>query len=133
MDVTTFDFGSFEHVDERILVIVINECVVIDGELSRKLVGLIDEQLSQPSILIIDRRNDYSYSGTGMVTLKDSNIPNVAATGIVAYSSISERVADTQVNVMNTRGRSNLNVFSSLDHALTWANELLAKAADTTR
>lgn len=132
MKTTTFDFGCFERVDERILIIVINEGVVIDGELSRKLVGLIDEQLSVPSVLIIDRRNDYSYSGTGMVTLKDSNLPNVAATGIVAYTSISERVADTQVNVMNTMGRSNLNVFSSLDHAMSWANKLLEKTADTT-
>jgi|GEM_PF-1594295 len=131
MKITTFDFGTFEHVDERILVIVINEGVVIDGELSRKLVGFIDEQLSQPSVLVIDRRHDYSYSGTGMVTLKDSNLPNVAATGIVAYTSISERVADTQVNVMNALGRSNLNVFSSLDHALSWANKLLAKVTDT--
>jgi len=132
MKTTTFDFGCFEHVDERILVIVINEGVVIDGKLSRKLVGLIDEQLSQPSVLIIDRRNDYSYSGTGMVTLKDSNLLNVAATGIVVYTSISERVVDTQVNVMNTLGRSNLNVFSSLEHALNWANKLLEKAGNAT-
>ena len=132
MKTTTFDFGCFEHVDERILVIVINEGVVIDGELSRKLVGLIDEQLTEPSILIIDRRNDYSYSGTGMVTMKDSNLPNVAATGIVAYSSITEGVVDTQVNVMNKLGRSNLSVFSSLEHALSWANKLLARAVETT-
>jgi len=131
MKVDTFDFGCFEHVDERTLVIVINEGVVIDGELSRKLVGLIDEALDQPSVLIIDRRNDYSYSGTGLVTLKDSNLPNVAATGIVDYGTIPEGVADTQINVMNRPRRSNLNVFSSLDHALHWASELLAKATDT--
>lgn len=122
MKITTFDFGSFEHVAERILVIAINEGVVVDGDLSRKLVELIDEALEQPSVLIIDRRHDYSYSGTGMVTLKSSKIPNVLATGIVAYSSESERVEDNQVNVMNTQGRSRLSVFSSLERALEWAN-----------
>jgi len=66
MNVTTFDFGYFEHIEERILVTAINEGVVIDGELSKKLVGLIST-----SVLVIDRRNDYSYSGTDMVTLKD--------------------------------------------------------------
>jgi len=126
MKIDTFDFGCFEHVDERTLVIVINEGVVIDGELSHKLVGLIDEALVQPSVLVIDRRNDYSYSGTGMVTLKSSKLPNVIATGIVASSSISERVADNQVNVMNARGHSNLNVFSSLEYGLSWAKEVLA-------
>jgi len=126
MKIDTFDFGCFEHADEQTLIIVINEGVVIDGELSRKLIGLIDEKLTQPSVLLIDRRNDYSYSGTGMVTLKGSKLPNVIATGIVAYSSISAGVADSQVNVMNARGRSNLNVFSSLEHGLSWAKEVLA-------
>lgn len=131
MKTTTFDFGFFEHVHERILIIVINEGVVIDGELSRKLVSLIDEVLEEPSVLIIDRRNDYSYSGTGMVTLKDSKLSNVAATAIVAYSVLSEHFADTQVNVMNAVGRSHLNVFSSLEQAMGWANQLLETVADT--
>ncbi len=130
MKVTTFDFGFFEHVHERILIIVINQGVVIDGALSRKLISLIDEVLEEPSVLIIDRRNDYSYSGTGMMTLKDSKLSNVAATAIVAYPVLSEHFADTQVNVMNTVGRSHLNVFSSLDQAMGWANQLLETAAD---
>ena len=131
MKITTFDFGFFEHVHERILIIVINEGVVIDGALSRKLISLIDEVLEEPSVLIIDRRNDYSYSGTGMVTLKDSKLSNVAATAIVAYSVLSEHFVDTQVNVMNTVGRSHLNVFSSLEQAMGWANQLLEAVADT--
>lgn len=131
MKITTFDFGFFEHVHERILIIVINEGVVIDGALSRKLISLIDEVLEEPSVLIIDRRNDYSYSGTGMVTLKDSKLSNVAATAIVAYSVFSEHFVDTQVNVMNTVGRSHLNVFSSLEQAMGWANKLLEAATDT--
>ena len=131
MKITTFDFGFFEHVHERILIIVINEGVVIDGALSRKLISLIDEVLEEPSVLIIDRRNDYSYSGTGMVTLKDSKLSNVVATAIVAYSVLSEHFVDTQVNVMNTVGRSHLNVFSSLEQAMGWANQLLEAVADT--
>lgn len=127
MATVTFEFGSFEYIDERILVIVIDEGVVIDGELSCQLVAKIEETLTQPSILIIDRRHDYSYSGTGMMTLKGSNIAKVKATAIVSYSVMPERAPGKSVNVMNTTGRSQLNVFPSLELALNWADELLAQ------
>lgn len=127
MKLTHFDFGFFEHYDEKILVIVINEGTVIDGDLSRTLVGLIDEALDTPSVLLIDRRNEYSYSGSGLLTLKESNIANVLATGIIAYPTLAEREAGREVNVRNTRGRSNLNVFSSLEDAMSWASQQLQK------
>lgn len=124
----TFEFGEFEYIDECILVIAINEGVVIDGGLSQQLVGKIEETLTQSSILIIDRRHDYSYSGTGLMTLKESNIANVKATAIVSYSEAPQQSSNAQVNVMNARGRSRLNVFASLDDALRWAEELMAVA-----
>ena len=119
-------FGKIEHHGDNIQVIVVDQGLEIDRRMALTITKAIEDQTDQPSIVLVDRRNDYSYSGEGMQTLSDRNLPHVVATGIVVYSSAAMMLITSQIGTMKLLGRSNIKVFYTLTSALSWAKNELA-------
>ena len=123
MQVESYAFGTVEYFSDNILIVVVNDGIEVNGELARLIIRAIEQKSNEATVVIVDRRNDYSYSSEGMKTLSDINLPQVIATGIVVYSGVSELVTACQIGTMKILGRSNLNVFRSLDEALSWGQK----------
>ncbi|NRA72658.1 MAG: hypothetical protein HRU24_16725 [Gammaproteobacteria bacterium] len=123
MQVESYAFGTVEIFSDNILIVVVNDGLEINGELARLIIRAIEQKSNEATVVIVDRRNDYSYSSEGMQTLSDTNLPQVIATGIVVYSGVSELVTACQIGTMKILGRNNLHVFRSLDEALSWGQK----------
>lgn len=121
MRVEKHAFGVIEHYSDRIIVIAVDDGLEIDLHLAHLVINAIRNSSNKPMVVIVDRRNDYSYSGDGMQTLSDANLPGIITTAIVVYSKTSELVTACQVGTMKILGRTNLNIFRSLEDAFDWA------------
>lgn len=120
-----YDFGFIEYSNDNIYLVIINEGLEVNEIVANRILISLRNIIEKPSILIIDRRNDYSYTANGMRLLNDSNLPQVVATGIIAYSNTSAVVANNQARFMKQFGRTALNTFPSLNLAISWGLDIL--------
>ena len=124
-EIINFDFGNITCKYDHVAIIEINSGIEVDEDIANKIISRINDILKQPSVLIVNKKFDYSYTTDGMKILNDANLPNVLATAIVVHNSSSEVMTKSQVDIMKCFGRSNIQVFNNEESAMTWAQEIL--------
>ena len=124
-EVIEFDFGNIKYKHDHVAMIEINSGVEVDEEIANQIISLLSGALKKPSVLIVNKKFDYSYTTEGMKILNDANLPDVLSTAIVVHNSSSEVMTKNQIDIMKCFGRTNLQVFNNEESALSWAQEVL--------
>ena len=124
-EVIEFDFGNIKYKYDHVAMIEINSGVEVDEEIANQIISLLSGALKKPSVLIVNKKFDYSYTTEGMKILNDANLPDVLSTAIVVHNSSSEVMTKNQIDIMKCFGRTNLQVFNNEESALSWAQEVL--------
>ena len=124
-EVVEFDFGNIKYKYDHVAMIEINSGVEVDEEIANQIISLLSGALKKPSVLIVNKKFDYSYTTEGMKILNDTNLPDVLSTAIVVHNSSSEVMTKNQIDIMKCFGRTNLQVFNNEESALSWAQEML--------
>lgn len=117
------DTATFAFIEPRILQVTVSEGVEIDLGIAQSFQSAIAELTHEPTGLLVNKRNRYSLTFDAQRTVL-SHLPNVAATALLVHSSISSRIADTQLPVLRTAEHP-VKVFFSRAKATTWLKEQL--------
>jgi len=117
-------FCTVYHRDDGISMIEINEGVEVDTDMSNELVELAKNVLGErPIALLSNRVHSYSLSFQAMSIL--ANLPNLIALAIVAYTTESKLLIETQNFFISAMKKKPVKIFSNIDEGIEWLHKAL--------
>ncbi|MBI1195749.1 MAG: hypothetical protein GC138_07880 [Gammaproteobacteria bacterium] len=121
------DTATFEFVEPRIMQVTVSEGVEIDLGTATEYRNAIAELTHEPTGLLVNKKNRYSLTFDAQHAIL-SHLPNIIATALWVHSSISGRIADTQIPMLKT-AKHPVRVFFSQTEAIAWLKDQLPHAS----
>ncbi len=128
MRTISLDYGDFQFAENNITTVTMTEGIQVTKQLAIEILKLLSKEVTVDSGIIINRKNKYSYTLEGMRMLTDPNTRKIIATAIVDHKDNSEKVSHLQIKLLEIYGRSNMQMFDSLELAEEWILKELESA-----
>ena len=116
------DFGKFTFLDKKTVVATANHGTNIDATKVQLAIDLIENELSGPYALILDRKSDYSIVPVEVYSFF-SSIKRIKAIAIVRYNEREILPNNMEEKIFG----KNIEKFSTINEAHEWTNSLLKK------
>jgi hypothetical protein len=127
MKTTNLSFAEIRNIEPQICEVIINDGVEIDAVMLEECHDFLRSNTQLTSALLINKKNDYTYSFAAQQNLLD--LPHIKAMAFVVYKDSTRRVVELLSHVPKDYPW-NMKIFTEYEEAIAWLqNELSSETA----
>jgi len=118
MSLHVLDFAKIIILSDEIAEVIVNEGVVMDGQIAEELETFLNLHLAAPFSVLVNKVNSYTYKFCAQ--LKLANFQNFHAIAVVTYDNISKIRTEVLRDTTPANKDWNLQLFSTRELAVEW-------------
>ncbi len=123
MKTTSLSFAEIRNIDPQICEVIINDGVEIDAAMVEECHEFLRANAQLTSALLINKKNDYTYSFAAQQNLLD--LPHIKAMAFVVYKESTRRVVEL-LSLVPKQYPWNIKIFTEYEKAIDWLQNELA-------